>query len=195
MFDGLLVNLKIEQEKLRDELQSHVKRILEILGQDLTDDNLIGTPKRVAKYLEEFLLYEDVNIDTTFEAIETDQMVIVKGIPFWSLCSHHMLPFFGEISVGYIAQSKILGLSKIPRICQKHSHKLQTQEKLAHDIANELQTVLDDALGFGVYIVGQHTCMQMRGIKSKGEMITSVMRGVFLDNKQDSKQEFLMLVK
>lgn len=156
----------------------HCRGILELLNQDLEDENLKGTPMRMARYLTEFLNYDPGNYETSFESITTDQLVMVRNIPFWSLCSHHLLLFRGKISVAYLTGEKVIGLSKIPRIVQKHAHKLQLQEKLAHDIADELENILD-ARGIAVIIKAEHSCMAARGIKSEGEMITSVLRGQF----------------
>lgn len=172
----------------------HCQMILNLLNQDLEDENLKDTPLRMARYLTEFLNYDAGNFETTFESIQTDQIVIVKDIPFWSLCSHHALPFLGTVSVGYLTGSKVIGLSKIPRIVQKYAHRLQLQERLAHDIADELEKVLGDSPGLGVFIKAKHSCMSMRGIKSDGLMITSVMRGCFRE-EQSAKEEFLLLVK
>lgn len=176
------------------EIANHCRAILNLLNQDLQDENLKETPLRMARYLTEFLNYNPGNYETTFEAIQTDQLVVVKDVPFWSLCSHHTLPFLGEVSVGYLTGSKVIGLSKIPRIIQKHAHKLQLQERLAHEIADELEKVLCDSPGLGVFIKARHSCMSMRGIKSNGEMLTSVLRGSFREDKS-VKDEFLSLVK
>lgn len=172
----------------------HCQAILRLLGQNLEDENLRDTPQRMARYLIEFLNYDPGNYETAFSSIQTDQMVLVKNIPFWSLCQHHVLPCWGVVSVGYLTGSKVLGLSKIPRIVQKHAHKLQLQERLAHDIADELENILTDSPGLGVFIRAEHSCMRFRGIKSEGEMITSVLRGAFRD-EQSVKEEFLLLVK
>lgn len=183
-----------KRRKNIDEIAFHCGMILQLLGQDLEDENLRETPRRMARYLLEFLNYDPGNYETTFESIQTDQLVMVKDIPFWSLCSHHLLAFQGTASVGYLTGSKVVGLSKIPRIVQKHAHKLQLQERLAHDIADELEGILVDSPGVGVFIKAKHSCMAMRGIRSDGEMITSVMRGAFL-NDQSTKEEFLLLVR
>lgn len=183
------------KENKTDIIAFHFSEILQVLGYDLQDENLKDTPKRVARYLQEFLLdYQPGNMETTFEAIEVDQMVIVKDIPFWSLCSHHVLSFRGECSVGYLTGSKVLGLSKIPRVVQKYAHRLQLQERMAHQIADELQSLLADSPGLGVFIKAEHSCMQLRGIRSEGMMMTSVLRGLFREDKS-VKDEFLSLVK
>lgn len=170
---------KLEPMEQLDNIAYHCQRILEFLGQDLEDENLKDTPMRMARYLIEFLNYDPGNHETAFSSVTVDQLVLVKDIPFWSLCQHHLLPFGGTVSVAYLTGSKVLGLSKIPRIVQKHAHKLQLQEKLAHDIADNLEEILTDCNGVAVIIKASHLCMKMRGIKSEGDMITSVLRGQF----------------
>ena len=161
--------MEYKKNDTANRIAHHISEILHLLDYDIGDENLKGTPQRVARYYLEFLKEWDTgNLDTVFESIQTDQIVIVKDIPFWSLCSHHLLPFQGTVSVGYLTGSKVIGLSKIPRIVQKHAHKLQLQERLADDIANELEELLEDANGIAVYIKATHSCMQMRGIKSDG---------------------------
>lgn len=177
-------------------IADHYKEILKEL--DVWDDSNNGikdTPMRVARYLNEFLNeWDGGNTDTTFESIQVDQLVVVDKIPAWSLCEHHLLPFSINVSVGYLAGSKVIGLSKIPRIIQKHCHKLQLQERIGHQIADELEEILSDSRGIAVYIEGSHTCMQARGIRSPGIMKTSVLRGVFRED-QSLKDEFLLLVR
>jgi len=120
-------------------------------------------------------------------------MVVVKDIPFYSLCAHHLLPFHGKITIGYIPKGKIIGLSKLARVVQKHAHKLQTQEQLTQQMANELYALITDCLGVAVISSAVHTCMIMRGIKSEGEMINSVMYGAFRD-EAETRQEFFNLI-
>lgn len=169
---------KLEHTEQLDNIAYHCQRILEFLGQDLEDENLKDTPMRMARYLTEFLNYNPGNHETAFQSIVADQMVIVRNIPFWSLCQHHLLLFHGQVSVAYLTGDKVIGLSKIPRIVQKHAHKLQLQEKLAHDIADELENILDTN-NIAIVIKAEHSCMRARGIKSEGDMITSVLRGQF----------------
>lgn len=183
-----------DQLETRLKIAHHVEDILRLLGQDVTSEGLKGTPDRVAKYYMEFLNWEPGNTDTTFESIDTDQMVLLKDIPFWSACEHHLLPFFGHISIGYLTGKKVIGLSKLARIAQKHAHKFQLQERLAHQIADELQEIIDDSSGVAVFIKAKHSCMHARGIRSDGQMITSVLRGLFRED-HNVKNEFLLLVK
>ena len=168
-----------------------VEQIIEAIDEDPKREGLIDTPKRVARFWMDFKNYQSGNVEVTFEAIQTDQMVIVRNIKGWSLCEHHLLPFSFTAQVGYITNKKVIGLSKIPRIVQKHAHRLQLQERLTNDVAEELMTVTE-ALGVGVLIEGQHSCMQMRGVRCDGSMITSCLKGVFLANPA-AKQEFMAL--
>jgi len=170
------------------------REILEAIGADLEDENLIDTPGRVARFWEEFIKYDCGNVDAHFESVQVDQLVVVKGIEFYSLCSHHLLPFIGKASVGYLTGTRVIGLSKIPRIVQKHAHKLQLQERMANDIARELEILLGDSSGVAVVLEAEHLCMKMRGIRSSGSMITSVVTGDFRE-KSNLRMEFMNLIK
>jgi GTP cyclohydrolase I len=174
-------------------IERAVKDILELIGEDPNREGLKDTPKRVAKFWKEFIDYDAGKIGTTFEAVKADQMVIVKGIKVWSLCEHHLMPFSSEIAIGYITRKKVLGLSKFARIAHKHAHKLQLQEKLVQDIANEVSDLVRTK-DIAVYGIGTHLCMVARGIKTDGQMITSVMNGVFR-KESETRNEFLSLVK
>lgn len=175
-------------------IEQAIRDILIALGEDIDREGLEDTPRRVARFYEEFFDYDPGFIDRTFEAVQADEMVVVSGIPAFSLCEHHLLPFKILASVGYIPKErgKIIGLSKIARIVQKHAHRLQLQERLVKDIADELVELVNP-MGVAVIAKGEHTCMQMRGIQSQGQMITSVMLGVFRD-KPEVRQEFLRLL-
>jgi GTP cyclohydrolase I len=122
-----------------------------------------------------------------------DEMVIVKNIPFWSLCEHHLLPFSGTATVGYIPKEKVVGLSKIPRLVECFARRFQVQERLTRDIASAMDMNLYPR-GVGVLVRGYHTCMAMRGIKSTGEMVTSCLMGVIRE-KPEARQEFLELAR
>lgn len=170
-----------------------ITELLRELGENPKREGLLETPKRVAKFWNEFINYEPGKIETTFEAIKADQMVIVKNIKVWSLCEHHLMPFSSTVSIGYITRKKVLGLSKFARIAHKHAHKLQLQEKLVQDIADELGSLVDTK-DIAVFAEGTHLCMVARGIKTDGQMITSVMQGAFR-KEPETRQEFLSLVK
>lgn len=165
--------------------------LLVALGDDVTRPGLQDTPARFARMWQEFVNYEPGNTDTTFEVITTDQMVVVSGIRVWSVCEHHLLPFWCDITIGYIARDKVLGLSKFARIAHKYAHRPQVQERLIHTIADEVMRVTDTD-DVAIIASGQHLCMLMRGIKTDATMKTSIMRGVFLD-KPAARQEFFAL--
>ncbi len=174
-------------------IKQSTKTLLCAIGEDPNREGLIDTPNRVARFWEEFIDYDPGNIKTSFVHNGLDQMVVVGDIPFFSLCEHHLLPFWGTLSIAYIANDKVLGLSKLPRIVQKYAHKLQLQEQLCNQIALELCTLLGHK---NVAVVGTatHTCMVMRGIKSDGIMKTSVMWGMFR-SEVETRAEFFTLLQ
>ena len=176
-----------------DKLERIARDLLSTIGEDIDRPGLRETPRRFAKHWQEFVRYDAGEIDTTFHTVTVDQMVAVSGIRVWSLCEHHLLPFWCDISVGYITKDRVIGLSKIPRICQKHAHRLQLQERLVDDIATEVSKITNSP-SVTVIAKGVHTCMSMRGIKSDGVMVSSVMRGQFKDHHQ-TRMEFLELTK
>jgi|TARA_R110000824_G_scaffold381763_1_gene574656 GTP cyclohydrolase I len=166
--------------------------LLTVIGEDPDRSGLKDTPKRFARYWQEFIGYDPGVINTTFETVTVDQMVVVSGIRVWSLCEHHLLPFWCDISVGYITNEKVIGLSKIPRICHQYAHRLQLQERLLDEIASEL-SVIANTQSVAVIGKGVHSCMSMRGIKSDGVMMSSVMRGQFKKN-HETRMEFFQLL-
>ena len=171
-------------------VESLCRQLLVEIGEDPNREGLVDTPKRWARWWQEFIEYDAGKTDVTFESVTGDQMVVVNGIKVFSLCEHHLLPFVARVSIGYLARDRVLGLSKFARIAQKHAHKLQLQERLALNIFEDVQALVnhDD---IAVYIRGEHMCMQMRGIRSEGVMTTSVLRGVF--RNPAPRQEFLEL--
>lgn len=175
-------------------IERGVRMILEGIGEDVTREGLQDTPKRVARAWVEFIEYDPGEYERTFETLSTDQLVVVRGIKVYSMCEHHLLPFSSTISIGYIATDRVLGLSKFARIAQRYAHRLQLQERLVHQIANEVVRVVGQE-SVAVYAQGEHLCMQMRGVQQReASMITSVMRGVFL-TKPEARAEFLSLVR
>lgn len=174
-------------------IEQLTKELLIELGEDPNREGLQGTPHRVANWWSEFINYTPGNTETTFESIETDQMVVVSGLRVWSLCEHHLLPFWCDISIGYITSQKVLGLSKFARIAHQAAHRLQIQERLTQQIADEVER-LADTESVAVLAKGQHLCMTMRGIKTPGYMTSSVMRG-FFRTKPEVRAEFLEMVK
>jgi GTP cyclohydrolase I len=175
-----------------------VSGILDAVGEDLTRDGLVRTPERVEKALR-FLTsgYEaDISkiVNGAVFQVKYDEMVIVKDIEFFSLCEHHMLPFYGKIHVAYLAKNKVIGLSKLPRIVDAFARRLQIQERMTQQIAQCIQELLDP-LGVGVVAEAQHFCMMMRGVeKQHSGTVTSAMLGAFRENKE-TRDEFLALIR
>jgi GTP cyclohydrolase I len=164
----------------RRRLQELCRELLLVLGQDPDRPGLRDTPRRWADWWAEFIDYEPGRTGTVFEFehVETDQMVMVGPMRVYSLCEHHLLPFWCEITVAYIATDRVLGLSKFARIAHQFAHQLQLQEQLTHQIADEIQRITGSE---DVFVVGrgEHLCMSMRGIKTPAVMANSVVRGKF----------------
>ena len=182
----------------RAALATHYKEILGLLGEDASREGLLKTPERVAKAMQ-FLTkgyHEDPEAilrSAMFQEEDYKQMVIVKDIDFYSLCEHHMLPFFGKVHVAYIPKSHITGLSKIPRVVDVFARRLQIQERLTKQIKDCIQKTLDPA-GVMVVIEAQHMCMQMRGVEKQNSLtVTSVFSGVF--EQAEKREEFMNLIK
>ncbi|HZQ07387.1 MAG TPA: GTP cyclohydrolase I FolE [Anaerolineae bacterium] len=164
-------------------MEDAVRRILISIGEDPNREGLLRTPKRVARAYDELLAGYEVDpaamINGAIFDAEYDDMVIVKDIEFYSLCEHHILPFFGKVHVAYIPNGKVLGLSKIPRIVEMYARRLQIQEKMTQEIADFLNDLLHPR-GVAVIVTGQHMCSMMRGVnQSESKMVTQVMFGEF----------------
>jgi len=178
------------------ELEKLVRREIEILGEDPEREGLVRTPARVAKSLQ-FLTqgYNRTAAEVVGNGVfkeDHDNMIMVRDIELYSLCEHHMLPFFGKAHVAYIPNGKIVGLSKIPRIVDVFARRLQVQERLTEEIAEGLCSVLHPS-GVGVVIEAYHLCMMMRGVqKQNSKTITSVLRGAFREDPK-TRDEFLRL--
>ena len=175
----------------KDPLEEVCRLILKEIGEDLDRPGLKDTPRRFAKWWREFSGYEDNNTHTTFDVEHADQMVVVKNMRVWSLCEHHLLPFWCDVSVGYITEEKVLGLSKFARIAHKCAHRLQVQERLVVQIAEEIQSATT-CKDVAVIAKGEHLCMTMRGIQTPSEMISSVTYGRFR-TQPETRAEFLRL--
>lgn len=167
------------------------RELLEAIGENPDREGLQDTPRRFANWWKEFMEYDPGNVETCFES-RSDSMVVVKGIRVWSLCEHHLLPFWADCTVAYIPDGKILGLSKFGRIAHQQAHQLQVQERLANAIADQISTVTESK-NVAVVMEGEHLCMTMRGIKSPSIMQTSVMRGVFRDDSATRSEFFSLL--
>jgi GTP cyclohydrolase IA len=178
------------------ELENLVRRELELIGEDPSRDGLLATPGRVARSMA-FLTQgykhtaEEVIGKGVFKE-EHDNMIMVRDIELYSMCEHHMLPFFGKAHVAYIPNGKIVGLSKIPRLVDVYARRLQVQERLTEEIAEGLCSVLQPS-GVGVVIEAYHLCMMMRGVeKQNSKTITSALRGAFREDPK-TRDEFLRL--
>ena len=171
----------------------HFQQILEQLGEDVTREGLIETPKRYVKFMREFLEPKEFNF-TTFDAEGTDEMILQTNIPFYSLCEHHTAPFFGVAHIAYIPDKKIVGLSKLARTVDLYANRFQNQERITTQIAERLQKELSP-LGVAVSLKAQHLCMCMRGVKKHDTWtITSKMLGAFKEDDK-ARNEFLNLIK
>jgi GTP cyclohydrolase I len=175
-----------------------IEQVLKSLGEDPTRDGLKMTPVRVDKafkYLTSGYRTDIAKlVNNAIYTVEYDEMVMVKDIEFFSLCEHHMLPFYGKMHVGYIAKNKVIGLSKVPRIVDAFARRLQIQERLTQQVAACLMEYLEPQ-GVAVVCEAQHFCMMMRGVeKQHSGTVTSAMLGVFRTQKQ-TRDEFLSLVK
>ncbi|MDG1146438.1 MAG: GTP cyclohydrolase I FolE [Flavobacteriales bacterium] len=191
---------KIEHydEECTDALSGHFKEVLSHIGEDSQREGLLKTPERVAKAMQ-FLTqgYEQDPskiLKSAMFAEEYNEMVIVKDIEFYSLCEHHMLPFFGKCHIAYIPNGHIVGLSKFPRMVDAFARRLQVQERLTDQVRDCLEDTLKP-LGVAVCIEAQHLCMQMRGVQKQNSFTTtSAFSGAFMDN-DITRNEFISLVK
>ena len=180
------------------ELQALVEQLLGLLGEDPTREGLVKTPERVAKALRFFTQGYQQDVEEVFNgalySVKYDEMVVVRDIDFFSLCEHHLLPFYGKCHVAYIPNDRVVGLSKIPRLVEVFSRRLQVQERLTVQIAETLQEKLNPQ-GVAVVIEARHLCMMMRGVETPNAVaVTSSMHGVFL-NQQKTREEFLTLIR
>ncbi len=179
-------------------IADHVREIIKLLGEDPNRDGLRKTPERFERALKFLTGGYHQNLDhvlngATF-AVAYDEMVIVKDIEFFSLCEHHLLPFFGKAHVAYLPNKRVLGLSKIARLVNMFARRLQIQERLTSQVAQAIDEKIAPQ-GVGVIIEARHLCMQMRGVeKQHGSAVTSAMLGAFRHNQQ-TREEFLALIR
>ena len=179
-------------------MQDLIRQLLAELGEDPSREGLLDTPKRVEKALKFLTSGYGSNIDRVLNdalfTVDYSEMVIVKDIDFYSLCEHHLLPFFGRCHVAYIPSNRVIGLSKIPRLVDVFARRLQVQERLTSQIANTIQDAIKP-LGVAVVIEATHLCMSMRGVEKQNSFaVTSAMLGAFHDNAR-TRMEFLELIK
>ena len=193
-------NLDIDKKTKLENIENAVREILINIGEDINREGLIETPKRVAKMYKEILSTKSINDFDNYKLFEVDldnsqEMILINDIPFFSMCEHHMLPFFGKVHVAYIPrENKVIGLSKIPRLVEFVSRKLSVQEEITVNVAEKLIEILNP-LGVAVVVEARHMCIEMRGINKIGSVTkTSFYSGEFKVNV-DRKKEFLDGIK
>jgi len=174
-----------------------IKALLIALGQDPMREGLIDTPKRVVKAMKEmtcgYQMDPSVILERQFDGCGYDDLVVVRGIRFSSMCEHHLLPFVGEVAVGYIPKDRVVGLSKLPRLVECYARRLQLQEQMTHQIAVAMNDHLDP-LGVGVHVRAQHQCMACRGVRQQdADMVTTTVLGMMRTNVA-LKDEFIATV-
>jgi GTP cyclohydrolase I len=196
------MQLQDRNDELKDDDKNtiawHIREVMKLIGEDPNREGLLKTPERFEEAMKFLTSGYHQNVDeilngATF-AVCYDEMVVVKDIEFFSLCEHHLLPFFGKAHVAYLPSKRVLGLSKIARLVNMFARRLQIQERMTSDLAKAIEDKIAP-LGVGVIIEARHLCMQMRGVeKQHGQAVTSAMLGAFRENKQ-TRDEFLSLVR
>jgi GTP cyclohydrolase IA len=179
-------------------MQDAIRAVLKDLGEDPMREGLVDTPKRVEKAYRFLTSGYHANIDQVLNnalfTVDYNEMVIVKDVDFYSLCEHHLLPFFGKCHIAYIPSTKVIGLSKIPRIVDVFARRLQVQERLTSQIADTIRDKIKP-LGVAVVMEATHLCMSMRGVEKQNSFcVTSAMSGAFQENSR-TRMEFLELIK
>lgn len=179
-------------------LKKHYSKVLELIGEDPSREGLTKTPERVAKAMGFLTQGYEMNATEILESAmfseNYSQMVLVKEIEFYSLCEHHLLPFFGKANIAYIPDGKIVGLSKLPRVVNVFSRRLQVQERLTNEIRDCIQDTLKPK-GVAVVMDARHLCMQMRGVEKQSSLTTtSAFSGVFLESEK-TRLEFMNLIR
>jgi len=169
------------------------RELLIALGEDPDREGVADTPRRWASWWKEFIEYDPGVTDTTFESVTSGQMVVVSGMRVYSICEHHLLPFWCDISIGYIVRDKVLGLSKFARLAHDISHRLQLQERIVNELADQVIEVTGSP-DVAVMASGVHMCMVMRGIRTEGTVTSLVNRGTFV-TQPDLRADFLNFTK
>lgn len=193
-----LVTLPEETSASKLAIEAAVRTILDNVGEDSERDGLVGTPNRIARMYDEVLGGYSVDpvkmVNGALFDVEYSEMVLVRDIEYFSMCEHHMLPFFGRAHVAYLPTDKVIGLSKIPRLVEMFARRLQVQERMTHEIAEMLNEILAPR-GVAVAVEGQHMCSMMRGVKKEHPvMFTSAFLGEF-ETDREQRKEFLDLIR
>lgn len=175
-------------------MKNAVKKILECNGEDCTREGLIETPTRVEKANKE--LFNGYNMEVKLTAFDEDcdQIIMLKNIEFYSTCEHHTIPFYGRAHIAYIPSGKVLGISKLARLLDKHANRYQIQERMTENIVKDIIEALDEPLGVAIVVEGIHLCMRARGVKKQNSvMVTAKMTGKFFENVH-TRAEFYSLI-
>lgn len=181
-----------------ESLKEHYSKVLELIGEDPSREGLIKTPERVAKAMQFLTQGYEMNATEILQSAmfseDYSQMVLVKEIEFYSLCEHHLLPFFGKAHIAYVPDGNIVGLSKLPRVVDAFSRRLQVQERLTNEVRDCIQDTLKPK-GVAVVMVARHLCMQMRGVEKQSSLTTtSAFSGAFLESEK-TRLEFMNLIR
>jgi GTP cyclohydrolase I len=189
--------IEIKRKPPQGTIAPHMREVLRELGEDPEREGLVNTPQRVEKALRYLTSGYSANLDQIVNGalfdVKYDEVVIVRDIEFFSMCEHHMLPFFGKVHVAYLPDKKVIGLSKLPRIVDVFARRLQIQERLTQEVAETLQNLIQPR-GVAVICEARHFCMMMRGVeKQHSGAITSAMLGAFRDNRE-TRNELLSLI-
>lgn len=184
-------------ERIGD-METHFRALLEAVGEDSEREGLVKTPRRAAEAFRFFTkgYQQDIQkvLNNAVFEVDYDDMVIVKDIEFYSLCEHHLVPFYGKCHVGYLPAGKIVGVSKVARLVEMFSRRLQVQERLTHEIAHALNEAIQPR-GVAVVMQARHLCMMMRGVEKQGsQMVTSAVLGAFRERDR-TREEFMSLLR
>ncbi len=195
---GLYKKKEEYKSKNIESLKEHYSKVLKLIGEDPSREGLIKTPERVAKSMQFLTQGYEMNVTEIIQSAmfseDYSQMVLVKEIEFYSLCEHHLLPFFGKAHIAYIPDGYIVGLSKLPRVVDAFSRRLQVQERLTNEIRDCIQNTLKPK-GVALVIEARHLCMQMRGVEKQSSLTTtSAFSGAFLESEK-TRLEFMNLIR
>ena len=168
-----------------------VRELIIEIGEDPTREGLMNTPSRIAKMYHEIFSGYDSDSELSVQFSENSDVVLAKGIQFYSMCEHHMLPFFGKIHIAYSPNGRVFGISKLVRLVEKYSRRLQIQERLTKNIADELFS--QGVKGVMVMIEGEHLCMQMRGVRNDARMTTTANRGIY--ENSEAKESIITMMQ
>lgn len=175
----------------KDRVRRLVRELIIELGEDPTREGLRGTPERIADMYEEIFSGYDSDSELSVQFSEDSDAVVVKDIKFYSMCEHHMLPFFGRISIAYLPNGRVFGVSKLVRLVEKHAKRLQIQERMTKDIANELYS--QGVKGVAVISDAEHLCMKMRGVRNDATMTSSAFRGVY--ERRENREDVITMIR